>query len=90
MPSYRNHDMGDLILSINVTFPDSLDPALLAPLESILPPRPDLPTFDAAIMLDDSVELASAEDRRVRSGQRGDDQMDEDEEGAGPQVQCAK
>lgn len=89
MPSYRNHDMGDLIVQINVTFPETLDPALLAPLESILPSRPELPTFPKNISLDDSVELVNADDRRVRSGGR-EDAMEEDEEGAGPQVQCAK
>ncbi|NXD32449.1 MAS5 protein, partial [Spelaeornis formosus] len=39
MPSYRHHELGDLVVQINVKFPDSLDPAALAPLESILPPR---------------------------------------------------
>lgn len=89
MPSYRNHDMGDLILQINVTFPETLDPALLAPLESILPPRPALPTFPKGVHMDEHVDMVAADDRRVRSGGPKGDEMDEDEEGAGPQVQCA-
>ncbi|GAA6047380.1 hypothetical protein JCM3770_001275 [Rhodotorula araucariae] len=93
MPSHRHHEMGDLIVHINVKFPDALDPAALAPLENILPPRPDLPTFGAEIHVDE-VEMVDAADRRTKSGhgQGGaydDDQMDTDEEGgAGPQVQC--
>ena len=79
--------MGDLILSINVTFPETLDPALLAPLESILPPRPALPTFPKGVHLDEHVDMVAADDRRVRSGAKGDE-MDEDEPQGG--VQCAK
>lgn len=80
--------MGDLIVQINVTFPTSLDPTLLAPLETILPPRPDLPTYPKEMHLDEDVNMVDAEDRRTRSGR---DEMDEDEqEGAGgPNVQCA-
>ncbi|KAM0753012.1 hypothetical protein T439DRAFT_323622 [Meredithblackwellia eburnea MCA 4105] len=90
MPSHRQHDMGDLILHINVKFPDSLDPAALQPLESILPARPPLPEFSKEIHVDEHVEMVDADERRTRSGARGDDAMDEDDEqGGGPQVQCA-
>ncbi|KAJ8294232.1 DnaJ subfamily A member 2 [Rhodotorula toruloides] len=94
MPSYRHHEMGDLVVQINVKFPDSLDPAALAPLENILPPRPDLPTYPPNVHVDE-VEMTDASERRTKSGLGGgggfgDDAMDTDEEGgAGPQVQCA-
>lgn len=92
MPSHRHHEMGDLIVHINVKFPDSLDPAALAPLEQILPPRPDLPTFGKEVHVDE-VEMVDASERRTKSGhgQGGaydDDAMDTDDEGTGPQVQC--
>lgn len=93
MPSYRHHEMGDLIVHINVKFPDSLSPELLAPLESILPPRPELPTFPENIHVDEHVELVEASDRKkAGGGHHGDDAMDEDDDGqgGGPQVQCAK
>lgn len=94
MPSYRHHEMGDLLIHMNVKFPDSLDPSILAPLESILPPRPDLPTFPENIHIDDQVELQDASDRKMRNGAAGGhggmDVDDDDEEGGhGPQVQCA-
>ncbi|GAA5940439.1 hypothetical protein JCM3775_005092 [Rhodotorula graminis] len=92
MPSHRHHEMGDLIVHINVKFPDSLDPAALEPLEHILPARPVLPTFGKDVHVDE-VDMVDAADRRTKSGhgQGGaydDDQMDTDDEGAGPQVQC--
>ena len=80
--------MGDLIVQINVKFPDKLDPETLAPLESILPPRPALPEFPESIHIDEHVEMVDADERRTRSGR--EDAMEEDEEGGGPQVQCAK
>ncbi|KAI5475158.1 DnaJ family protein [Pseudohyphozyma bogoriensis] len=89
MPSYRHHEMGDLIVQLNVKFPDSLDAEKLGPLESILPPRPDQPTYPKEIHIDEDVEMVDADERRTRSG-RGEDMMDEDDEQAGgPQVQCA-
>ncbi|BGP24958.1 DnaJ family protein [Rhodotorula toruloides] len=94
MPSYRHHELGDLVVQINVKFPDSLDPAAVAPLENILPPRPDLPTYPPNVHVDE-VEMTDASERRTKSGLGGnggfgDDAMDTDEEGgAGPQVQCA-
>lgn len=88
MPSYRHHEMGDLIVQINVTFPDSLDPTALAPLETILSARRPLPTYSKEVHLDEHVEMVDADERRTRSGR--EDAMDEDEEQGGPQVQCAK
>lgn len=79
--------MGDLIVQINVVFPATLDPAALGPLESILPPRPELPTYGKEIHLDEDVNMVDAEDRRTRSGR--DDEMEQDEqEGGGQGVQC--
>ncbi|ORY89346.1 putative YDJ1-mitochondrial and ER import protein [Leucosporidium creatinivorum] len=89
MPSYRHHEMGDLIVHLSVKFPDSLDPEALGPLESILPPRPEQPTYPENIHLDEHVEMVDAADRKSRS-QMDPDAMDEDDEqGGGPQVQCA-
>ncbi|GAA6028268.1 hypothetical protein JCM8097_006948 [Rhodosporidiobolus ruineniae] len=94
MPSHRHHELGDLIVQLNVKFPDSLDPSALAPLESILPPRRDLPTYGKEIHVDEIEEMVDASERRTKSGMGGqaygDDAMDTDEEGqGGPQVQCA-
>ncbi|GAA6060342.1 hypothetical protein JCM10212_000439 [Sporobolomyces blumeae] len=95
MPSHRNHDMGDLIVQINVKFPERLDPETLAPLESILPPRPALPTYPKEIHIDE-VDMVDAAERRTKSGMGNQgaygDAMDTDDEdgpGGGPQVQCA-
>ncbi|GAA5926837.1 hypothetical protein JCM1841_002001 [Sporobolomyces salmonicolor] len=96
MPSYRHHEMGDLVVKLDVTFPDHLDPEALAPLEQILPPRPELETFgkDKDGHLDE-VEMVDASERKTKSGMGGpggygDDAMDTDDEGqgGGPQVQC--
>ncbi|KAK4690746.1 hypothetical protein P7C70_g9500, partial [Phenoliferia sp. Uapishka_3] len=49
-----------------------------------------LPEFPKEIHIDEHVEMVNADERRTRSG--GQDAMDEDDEqegGAGPQVQCA-
>lgn len=84
--------MGDLIVHMNVKFPDSLDPSVLGPLESILPPRPELPTFPDNVHIDDQVEMQDASDRKMRNGAGpgGMDVDDDDEDGGhGPQVQCA-
>ena len=96
MPSHRHHEMGDLIVQINVTFPEKLDPTLLAPLEQILPPRPDQPQYPKNIHIDE-VDMVDASERRTKSGMgngghsHGDamDTDDEDGQGGGPQVQCA-
>jgi len=94
MPSYRHHEMGDLYIQFNVIFPDSLDAAALAPLETILPSRPEVPTYPAEIHVDDHLELQDAAERRggrAAGGATSEDAMDEDDEqGGGPQVQCAK
>jgi DnaJ family protein A protein 2 len=89
MASQRHHDMGDLIVQLNVTFPTSLDPSLLAPLETILPARPALQVFPEGIHMDEDVDMVDADERRTRSGREAA-AMDEDEEqGGGQNVQCA-
>ncbi|KAM0791289.1 hypothetical protein ACM66B_005763 [Microbotryomycetes sp. NB124-2] len=88
MPSYRHHEMGDLIVQMNVKFPDSLDPSVLGPLESILPPRPDLPTYPENIHIDDQVEMQDASDRRP-NGAGMDVDSDDEEHGHTQGVQCA-
>jgi DnaJ family protein A protein 2 len=87
--------MGDLIVQLNVTFPEKLDPTLLAPLEQILPPRPDQPKYPKNIHLDE-VDMVDASERRTKSGMGNGghqhdamDTDDEDGQGGGPQVQCA-
>lgn len=92
MPSHRHHELGDLVVQIAVKFPDSLDAAALAPLESILPPRPELPKLPKNVHIDEVETMVDASERRTKSGMggEGDDAMDTDEEGqGGPQVQCA-
>ncbi|GAA5916116.1 hypothetical protein JCM6882_003940 [Rhodosporidiobolus microsporus] len=93
MPSYRHHELGDLVVQINVKFPESLDPESLGPLESILPPRPDLPTYDKNVHVDEIDTMVDASERRSKSGMGAggyEDAMDTDDEGqGGPQVQCA-
>lgn len=86
MPSYRHHEMGDLIVQLSVKFPDVLDPELLAPLETILPARPPLPDYGKEVHLDNAVEMGDADEKRAGTG-RGEDAMDEDDEqSGGPQV----
>lgn len=91
MPSYRHHEPGDLILAIKLVFPDSLPPTSVAALESVLPPRPTLPTYPENIHVEE-VALTDATDGHARTaGANGAEPMDEDdEEGGQPHVQwCA-
>ncbi|KAI9613885.1 hypothetical protein PSHT_01316 [Puccinia striiformis] len=88
MPSVRYHNPGDLILSIKITFPDSIPPESCAALQALLPPPRPLPTWGDNILVDE-VEMVDATEARTKSRAQGDD-MDEDEEGGGggqPHVQ---
>ncbi|CED82258.1 chaperone regulator [Phaffia rhodozyma] len=96
MPSYRHHELGDLYVKLTVDFPDTIDPALIAGLESALPPRTPAQTYPENIHVDE-VKLSEPTDRekRAHGGPGGhshshDDMDDDEEEGAGPQVQCAQ
>lgn len=68
MPRYKNpFEKGKLIIQFLVRFPEKVDPALVADLESILPPRPvtDLPSADA-----EEVVMMDMEEERLRNNER--------------------
>lgn len=93
MPSYRQHDMGDLYVNLSVEFPDTLSEEQMALLEKALPPRPnktDLPkNIDVEDVVMDTVDDQEANRARTGAGPHGGD-MEDDEAGGGPQVQCAQ
>jgi DnaJ family protein A protein 2 len=91
MPSYRHHELGDLYIKFNVTFPDSIPPHLIAGLESALPARTPAKPVAKGLHVDE-VELSEPSDRQKQAIPTDDD-MDEDDEGGqggGPGVQCAQ
>jgi len=88
MPSYRHHEPGDLYVRLNVSFPQSLDPAVVPLLEEALPPRKPLPTYTNNVHIDE-VELSDLDARQAKAAQKGGDDMDEDDESGEPRVQCA-
>lgn len=96
MPTYRHHDHGDLYIKFAVNFPEPrwTDEANIAKLETILPPRPQLPSFGDKHVENVSMKDADKEQaaRATSSGgARGYMDMDEEEEeSAGPGVQCAQ
>ena len=75
MPRYKNpFEKGKLIIQFLVKFPETVDPALVADLESILPPRPEteMPSKDAEeVMLVDLEEERQQANERQRQSQRG-------------------
>jgi DnaJ family protein A protein 2 len=91
MPSQRHHELGDLFVRVNVTFPTSLPEAAIPLLEAALPPRNLLKPTPKASLVED-VELTELDARQERERAKketnggGDDEMDEDEH---PRVQCA-
>jgi len=91
MPSVRYHNPGDLILSIKVSFPDSIPPEACPARQALhTPPRPH-PTRGDNILVDEAT-MVDASDARTKSRGLGDE-MDEDDEGGGggqPHVQCAQ
>ncbi|KAG9018918.1 Type I HSP40 co-chaperone [Tulasnella sp. 427] len=90
MPSQRHHEMGDLFVRINVTFPDSLDPAVVPDLEKALPPRKPVQTFGPNIIVDE-VDMTDLDAKQqTRAGKSGGDEMEDDDEGGEPRVQCAQ
>jgi DnaJ family protein A protein 1 len=90
MPTYRNpFEKGRLIIQFTVTFPESLNPQVVAKLEKILPPKDDpmVPEEHDEVDLND---FNPEEDRRRGGGGRGyDDDEDEDGHGHGQGVSCA-
>ncbi|KAI0029321.1 hypothetical protein K488DRAFT_88858 [Vararia minispora EC-137] len=85
MPSQRHHEMGDLIVKINVTWPEHIDPEKIPLLEKALPPRKPLPSFPRNVVMED-VDMSDADPRQVQASS-DDDAMEEDE--GEPRVQCA-
>ncbi|KAL0090690.1 hypothetical protein J3Q64DRAFT_1827268 [Phycomyces blakesleeanus] len=88
MPVYRHHNTGHLFVKFNIDFPPPhwTDPENIAKLETILPPRPPLPsTGDKHV---DDVVMQDAEAYQTSRNQDHDDEY-EDQRG-GPGVQCAQ
>ncbi|KAI8364215.1 hypothetical protein BD560DRAFT_355151 [Blakeslea trispora] len=93
MPAYRTHTRGHLFVKFTVEFPNPnwTSPENIAALEQILPPRPQLPSFGSKHL--DEVVMADAEGYQSSSRQGShmhDGYEDEDEQHAGPGVQCAQ
>lgn len=90
MPSQRHHEMGDLFIRINVKFPDSIDPELVPHLEKALPPRNPAATFAPNIMVEE-VDMTDLDAKQqTRAGKASGEEMEDDEEGGEPRVQCAQ
>ncbi|KAG8904324.1 Type I HSP40 co-chaperone [Tulasnella sp. 403] len=89
MPSYRHHEPGDLYVRINVAFPQHIEPSVVPLLEKALPPRRALPHFDKKVHLEE-VELSELDARQQKAAEKGrGEDMDEDDDGSEPRVQCA-
>ena len=89
MPSYRHHELGDLYIRISVKFPEAIDVNTIPMLEAALPPRQDMQKFGKKIHVDE-VTLEEPNDRQRRSAANGDEMDEDDDERAGPGVQCAQ
>jgi DnaJ family protein A protein 2 len=89
MPSFRHHEMGDLYIRINVTFPSSIDPSVIPQLEAALPPRKKAASIPKKTHVDE-VTLEEPNDRQRRQAQNGDEMDEDEEQGGGPGVQCAQ
>lgn len=92
MPSYRHHEMGDLYVNVSVTFPDSIPEDKIQFLEKSLPPRAQPEHVGNSVDLEPVVmeQMDEREERNARAT-NGDVEMDEDDDdGSGPQVQCAQ
>ncbi|KAL0947225.1 hypothetical protein HGRIS_013342 [Hohenbuehelia grisea] len=83
MPSQRHHELGDMIVKINVQFPDSIDPEVVPLLEKALPPRQPIESYGKGVTL----EEVNLDDLDMRHSNMSDDAMDEDHDE--PRVQCA-
>lgn len=85
MPTYRNpFEKGKMIVQFVVDFPTSLDPAMAAKLEKILPPR------DEPIIPDEHEEVNMSDYDPEEERARRQAQYAEDDEGHhGPGVSCA-
>ncbi|WFC97552.1 Type I HSP40 co-chaperone [Malassezia yamatoensis] len=92
MPSYRHHEPGDLYVNLNVEFPKNLSEEQMQHLEKALPPRKAPAKLPNNIDVEDVVmdNIDDKEAHRARTGPANSMDMDEDEAGGGPQVQCAQ
>ncbi|KAI9315561.1 hypothetical protein BX666DRAFT_1956892 [Dichotomocladium elegans] len=93
MPTYRHHDFGNLYIKFTIDFPPPnwTDPETIKKLESILPPRPALPSFGTKHI--EEVAMQDADDHQTAKASHH--AMDVDDEGdaddsRGPGVQCAQ
>jgi len=86
MPSRRHHDFGDLYVRLKVNFPESIDPAVIPLLEKALPARKVMEKYPKTVLLEEVV-LAEPDARQQRAAS-DEMEVDEDEDGAGPRVQC--
>jgi DnaJ family protein A protein 2 len=99
MPSYRHHDFGNLYIQFDVKFPprlggpdgESITPAQIAALESVLAPRAQdqLPPPDA---MTEDFQLEDVDPTREQARSRGMNAMDDEDDemhGGGERVQCA-
>lgn len=95
MPAYRTHTRGHLFVKFTVDFPEPnwTTPEKIAQLESILPPRPDVPTnfgdkhTEEVVMADAAgYQSSSRQGNQFHDGYEDED----DHQGAGPGVQCAQ
>jgi DnaJ family protein A protein 2 len=84
MPSARYHNPGDLILKLNVVFPDSIAPESCQALQALLPPPRPLPTWGDNVLVDE-VTMVDASEARTKSRSRGDEMDEDDESGGGGQ-----
>lgn len=92
MPSYRHHELGDLYVNLSVDFPDSLSEEQRGLLEKALPPRTTKANLPNNVDVEDVVmdTIDDNEAHRARTGPASGADMDDDEAGGGPQVQCAQ
>lgn len=91
MPAYkRPFDKGNLFVTFEIKFPSPhwCSPDQLKQLEAILPARAPLPSTQGKEVDEETLMDVDASQRQ--RSQAGPDDMDEDEEGAGPSVQCAQ
>ena len=98
MPRYKNpYEKGKLIIQFLVQFPPSINPAVIAELESLLPPRPqvNLPmdgeNVEEVMLMDVDLEQQRRDQRRNHHRAAYDEDDDDDPRmgGHGPGVQCA-
>ncbi|KAI8390923.1 uncharacterized protein BYT42DRAFT_490574 [Radiomyces spectabilis] len=91
MPAYRHHNHGNLFVKFKVEFPPPkwADDETIAKLDTILPPRPALPSFGDRHV--DEVVMAEADSYQSQKAHGHIHEDDDDEEGrGGPGVQCAQ